>query len=70
MSRQTNISRTIVQQENGKYRMVIERAASTKGVLGYKVEANSDNIDHVAEDITILKMQAERIAGATPEAVV
>ena len=56
--------------ENGKYRMVIKRAASTEGVLGYKVEANSDNIDHVAEDIAVLKMQAERIAGATPEAVV
>lgn len=33
---------------NGKYRIVFEEAASaTKGRLGFKVEANSDNIDEV-----------------------
>jgi hypothetical protein len=41
-------------QINGKYRIVIERAASTKGVDGFKVEANGDDIDAV-------KLDAERL---------
>lgn len=50
---------------NGKYRMVIERAASTtkdRCVLGYKVEANSDNLEELAKDITNLKEEAEQLA--------
>lgn len=31
-------------QVNGKYRVVFEQAASTKGVLGFKVEVNSDDM--------------------------
>jgi len=31
-------------QVNGKYRIVFEQAASTKGVLGFKVEANNDDL--------------------------
>lgn len=51
---------------NGKYRIVIERAASTtkdRFVLGYKVEANSDSIDEVSQDIATLKDKAEQLAG-------
>ena len=29
---------------NGKYRIVLERAASTKGIIGVKVEANGDSL--------------------------
>ncbi len=36
--------------QNGKYRIVIERAASTKGVDGFKVEANGDEIGQVEAD--------------------
>ncbi len=50
-------------QVNGKYRIVIERAASTKGTLGYKVEANGDDYDSVIGDIAILKLAAEVTAG-------
>ncbi len=48
-----------------KYRVVIERAASTKGVLGYKVEANGDDIKIILEDIEILKVGIEDTAGIT-----
>jgi len=50
---------------NGKYRMVIERAASTKGVLGYKVETNGDNLDEVVCDIKTAMNEVERIAGVS-----
>lgn len=50
-------------QVNGKYRIVIERAASTKGTLGYKVEANGDDLTLVGADASILKTTAEGIAG-------
>ena len=46
---------------NGKYRIVVERAASTKGVLGYKVEANADDMLDALKDIEYLKNAAERI---------
>jgi hypothetical protein len=48
-------------QVNGKYRIKIERAASTKGVLGYTVEANGDNIDDVWNDVFTLKSNVEKI---------
>lgn len=32
---------------NGKYRIVFEQAASTKGIIGFKVEANGDDEDTV-----------------------
>ena len=56
---------TKIYQVNGKYRIVIERAASTKGVLGYKVEANGDSLLDVVGDIDQLKTDAEKIAGLT-----
>ena len=43
-------------QVNGKYRIVIEQAASTKGTLGFKVEANGDEINKVEADIEGLMM--------------
>ncbi len=52
-------------QVNGRYRIVVERAASTKGVLGYKVEANGDDIKTILEDIEILKVGIEDTAGIT-----
>lgn len=44
---------------NGKYRVVIERAASTKGTLGYKVEANGDEYPEVLRDIHSLQIAVE-----------
>jgi len=34
---------------DGKYRVVFEQAASTKGVIGFKVEANSDNLQEALQ---------------------
>ena len=55
------VEQIIHQTINGKYRVVIERAASTKGVLGYKVEANGDQMDLVILDAGILKARVEDI---------
>ena len=44
--------------ENGKYRMVIERAASTKGIDGFKVEANGDIKEQVLLDVLSLYKEA------------
>ena len=44
-----------------KYRIVIERAASTKGVDGFKVEANGDDMLEVETDITRLYDSAQAI---------
>jgi hypothetical protein len=48
-------------QVNGKYRIVIERAASTKGVDGFKVEANGDDLDQVTKDADKLMQRAGEI---------
>ena len=48
-------------QVGTKYRIVIERAASTKGVDGFKVEANGDDIQQVETDITRLYDSAQAI---------
>ena len=50
---------------NGKYRLVIERAASTKGVLGYKVEVNGDKLELCVCDLEAARNEVERLAGAT-----
>ncbi len=55
---------TKVYQVNGKYRIVIERAASTKGVDGFKVEANGDDIELVKIDAQILYHVAQGITTA------
>ena len=48
-------------QVGTKYRIVIERAASTKGVDGFKVEANGDDMLEVETDITRLYDSAQAI---------
>lgn len=40
------------------YRVQIERAASTKGIDGFKVEANGDNANLVLADAQFLYAQA------------
>jgi len=50
-------------QVNGKYRIVIERSATAKGTLGYKIEANADHIPELLNDIEILKVGADKVAG-------
>ena len=40
--------------QNSKYRLVIERAASTKGVDGFKVEVNGDDFDDAQNQIKAL----------------
>jgi len=44
--------------QNGRYRVVFERSA-TKGVIGYKVESNGDDLDKTFEDAVKLKLNAE-----------
>ncbi len=44
---------------NGKYRVVIERAATAKGILGYKIEANNDDITAALADAQELKNKVE-----------
>ena len=46
-----------------KYRIVIERAASTKGVDGFKVESNGDDIAQVQMDVKILYDSAKGMTG-------
>jgi hypothetical protein len=48
-------------QVNGKYRIVIERAASTKGVDGFKIESNGDDLDQVAKDADALVQRAIQV---------
>jgi len=45
-------------QVNGRYRVQFERSA-TKGVDGFKVEANGDSLDDVLMDAKTLKEYAE-----------
>ena len=53
---------------NGKYKMVIERAASTKGIDGFKVEANGDDLSNLEVDIRLLYGKAKDLtATAIPE---
>lgn len=51
-------------QVNGRYRMVIERAASTKGTDGFKVEANADTLAEVEADIDRLYNSAKVLTKA------
>lgn len=45
-------------QVGTRYRAVIERSA-TKGILGYKIEANGDDMALVMSEITVLKKGIE-----------
>ena len=51
--------------QNGRYRLVLERAASTKGVDGFKIEANGDDIDCVRKDALTLFQIAQGITAPT-----
>ncbi len=53
---------------NGKYRIQFEQAASTKGVIGFKVEANGDMLDDVKAEAAELLIWAQRQA-PTPEVI-
>ena len=44
-------------QVNGRYRMQIERSA-TKGIDGFKVEANGDDMNGVESDVMLLYQSA------------
>lgn len=44
--------------QDSKYKVVIERGA-VKGVIGYKVEANGDELEGVLLDAQTLKTRAE-----------
>ena len=46
-------TKVIHQTINGKYRVVFERSA-VKGIDGFKVEANGDEIEQVEKDAQIL----------------
>lgn len=46
---------------NQRYRVVIERAASTKGKDGFKVEANSDSLEEVKREAEALYNEAKRV---------
>jgi hypothetical protein len=46
-------------QINGKYRIKLERAASTKGVIGYTVEVNGDMIEDVIMDARSIQLTIE-----------
>ena len=45
---------TRIYQVGQKYRVVFEQSASTKGVIGFKVEANGDDFDQVGEQAEAL----------------
>ncbi len=49
------------QTVNGKYRIQIERAASTKGIDGFKVEVNADGLEEAFIDINALYLQAQEM---------
>ena len=53
--------------QNGRYRIVIERAASTKGVDGFKVEANGDIMGEVQSEIE--QLYAHAITVTSPKMV-
>lgn len=45
---------------NGKYKVIIERSA-VKGIDGFKVETNSDNIDEAMVQANILYVKAKEL---------
>jgi len=52
-------------QVNGKYRMVIEKAAGVKTGDGFKVEANGDDILAVETDVACLYDKAKNLVYPT-----
>ena len=62
---ETNVTHQTI---NGKYRVVFERSA-VKGIDGFKVEANGDNIESVTKDATALYIYAHKSSNPTQEGV-
>ena len=54
----------IITHVGQKYRVVFEQAASTKGVIGFKCEANGDNLAEVEIDAALLLDYAKAHAPA------
>ena len=52
-------------QQNGRYRMQIERSA-TKGIDGFKVEVNGDDIATVRAEVEGLYTDAKHITFTEP----
>lgn len=50
---------TEIRHIDSKYRIVFEQAASTKGVTGFKVEANGDDLNQVQLDAKTLLSWAQ-----------
>lgn len=51
-------------QVDRKYRITFEQAASTKGILGFKIEAHSDSIEEVTKDADSLLQWVKAIAAS------
>jgi hypothetical protein len=51
-----------------KFRVKIERAASTKGVLGYTIETTDDDLMKALDDIEKMKIKVEALTPAAPSA--
>jgi hypothetical protein len=47
---------------NGRYKVSFEQAASTKGQLGFKIEANGDNMAQTFDDAKALLEKARACA--------
>ena len=52
-------------QVNGKYRMVIEKAAGVKTGDGFKVEANGDDMSEVETNVAALYDRAKNLVYPT-----
>ena len=52
---------TTIYHVNGKYRVVFERSA-VKGIDGFKVEANGDDIESVRKDANDLYNYAQNVS--------
>ena len=55
---------TKIYQVNGRFKVVFERAASTKGIDGFKVEANADTLEEVTREAECLYAAAIRVTKA------
>jgi len=49
---------------NGKYRVVYEQTATAKGVIGFKIEANGDDMETTLVDAHTLLESAKKTATA------
>ena len=52
---------------NQRYRLVIERAASTKGIDGFKIEVNGDDFDDTQNQLQALYSYAKQLTDGKVE---